>query len=71
MTVELTDGLVGKREGRDALMRLWRFAWADGASVEFEACAHIPGWNKGPDSAEVLARALAAAIGWAMPSGDA
>jgi hypothetical protein len=70
MTVELTDGLAGKREGRDVLMRRWRFGWPDGTTVEFEACAYVFGWNEGPDSAELVARALAAAIGWSIPAGE-
>jgi hypothetical protein len=51
-------------------MRLWKFVWPDGTSVEFEACTRSYGWNDGPDSAELVARALAAAVGWAIPSGD-
>lgn len=70
MTVELTDGLAGRRDGRDALLRRWRFGWPDGMTVEFETCVRVSGWHEGPDSAEVVARALANAIGWTMPTGD-
>jgi len=70
ITVELTDGLAGKRDGRDALMRRWRFGWPDGTTVEFETCVRVHGWNEGPDSAEVVARALATAIGWAIPAAN-
>lgn len=70
MTVQLTDGLAGKRDGRDALMRRWSFGWPDGATVEFETCVRVSSWNEGPDSAEVVARALATAIGWEIPGGE-
>jgi hypothetical protein len=71
ITVELTDGLAGGTESQPALLRHWKFTWPDERSVEFDAVAHFyGGWGDGPDSAELLARALADIVGWKLPSYD-
>ncbi len=53
------------------MLRRWKFTWADGPSIEFDAVARFcDGWHDAPDSAERLAQALAEAAGWVFPSGD-
>jgi hypothetical protein len=72
IVVEVLDGLAGTWGGSSALLRHWKFTWADGACIEFDAVVHVyNGWHPGPDSADVLARSLATVIGWQHPSAEA
>lgn len=73
ITVELSDGLASAETGGgDALVHHWKFTWAEGLNIEFDGVARVNGgWDEAPDSAELLARALAETVGWRFPSGGA
>jgi len=56
---------------RMAETRHWRFVWPSGVEVVFTAATRRRGpWETGPDSADGVARYMANALGWPIPSAD-
>lgn len=52
---------------RNARIRHWRFIWPSGVEVAFISVTDRREWERGPDSADSVARYLAAALGWELP----
>ena len=54
---------------RMATIRHWRFVWPSGVEVAFTSVTDRRGrWESGPDSADGVARYMARAVGWELPT---
>jgi hypothetical protein len=52
-----------------ATIRHWRFVWPSGVEVAFTSVTDRRGrWESGPDSADGVARYMARAVGWELPT---
>lgn len=63
------DASAGARGGAGAHVREWTLTWPHGRVVSFESVfRRVGGFHDGPDDADAFGRALAARLGWAMPT---
>jgi len=73
MRVDLVDNIAGElpNDVVGAHLRDWTFTWVSGEVLNFGSVVKVyNGWSDAPQSAERFARALAAALGWEMPSDE-
>ncbi len=68
VTVQAADSLGTLPDGKEAAIRSWKFSWSNGNILAFSTAPKRFGWDDGPDFGETVATAMAAKLGWALPS---